>query len=262
MRASIRARSAAALASIPALLMVAGAGLADAQPAPGYDHGDGYANQGPPPPQDGQPPQDQYAPPSGGPGGYDGVPPQQGYAPPPQQGYAQPQGGYGPPPPNGYAQGGAPAGASAAYAEQWRQYNIAYGAYLAAYRNWAIQNCVNQHANNTAAGAVVGGVFGALAGAAIAGPGGAGAGAAIGGAVGVGTGAAIGASSGPVCPGGYVVRTGAPAFYYGGPVYAPPVAYAAPYRPWVWVGGRWVYRPYAYRRPYYGPRPVPAPYYR
>ena len=36
---------------------------------------------------------------------------------------------------------------------------------------------------------------------------------------------------------------GAPAFVYGGPAYG---VYAAPawYNPWLWYGGRWVYRPY------------------
>jgi hypothetical protein len=31
------------------------------------------------------------------------------------------------------------------------------------------------------------------------------------------------------------------------------VVYAAPgwYRPWVWAGGRWAYRPYPYHRYYY-----------
>ena len=129
--------------------------------------------------------------------------------------------------------------------------------------NWSIHNCVNQHSNNVAAGAVVGGIFGALVGAAVAGPYAAGAGAAWGGAVGLGTGAAVAASSGAYCPNGYVVRAGALAsFAYGGPVYAPPVAYAAPYRPWVWIGGRWVYRPYpnGYHHPY-APGPYAAPGY-
>ncbi len=255
MTARRSARTVAVLASIPALLMVAEAGAAAAQPAPAYDQGDGYAGaNGPPPPQGDQGPQDQYAPP---PGPDNGPPPPQGqYAPPPQGAYPPaPQGQYVVPP--------APAGASAEYQEQWRQYQIAYNNYLAAYRSWAIHNCVNQHSNNVAAGAVVGGIFGALVGAAVAGPYAAGAGAAWGGAVGLGTGAAIGASSGPYCPNGYVVRAGAPAFAYSAPVYAPPVAYAAPYRPWVWVGGRWVYRPYpyGYRRPY-APGPYAYPGYR
>jgi hypothetical protein len=41
-------------------------------------------------------------------------------------------------------------------------------------------------------------------------------------------------------------------------VFAPPpyVVYAAPadYNPWLWYGGRWVYRPYPYHR-YYGRYP-------
>jgi hypothetical protein len=45
-----------------------------------------------------------------------------------------------------------------------------------------------------------------------------------------------------------VLRGGAPAFYYGGPM-----LYAAPadYNPWLFYGGRWVYRPYPYHRWYY-----------
>jgi hypothetical protein len=59
------------------------------------------------------------------------------------------------------------------------------------------------------------------------------------------------------------VERGAPAFYYGadtGPYY-----YAAPgwYRPWVFYGGRWTYRPYPYHGWYYRHyRGGPRPYYR
>ncbi|HTS53497.1 MAG TPA: hypothetical protein VMH26_09515, partial [Burkholderiales bacterium] len=106
---------------------------------------------------------------------------------------------------------------------------------------WAARNCVNQ-ANNTAAGAVIGGILGAGIGAAVSRN--HASGAAIGGAIGVGTGAVAGASSSAGgCPPGYVVAAGAPAFVYGGPY----VAWAPGwYRPWVWAGGRWVYHPYRY----------------
>ena len=41
------------------------------------------------------------------------------------------------------------------------------------------------------------------------------------------------------------MRPGARAFVYGGPVYGPSVyAYPTWYNPWVFSGGRYVYRPY------------------
>ncbi len=98
---------------------------------------------------------------------------------------APPQGQYAPPPP-GYENGGQ-------YDAQSQQYDSDYGQ---RYSAWAAQYCVDQHNNNVAAGAVIGGVFGALLGAGAAGPHNAGAGALVGGALGAGTGAAIGASSG------------------------------------------------------------------
>jgi hypothetical protein len=169
---------------------------------------------------------------------YNGPPP--GY----NQGYpsdsAPPQGQYAPPPP-GYEQGGA-------YDQQAEQ---ADQAYAEQYSRWSAQNCVDRQNNNTAAGAVIGGVLGAALGAAAGGrnPG---AGAAVGGLLGAGTGAAIGSTSSPGggCPPGYVIRAGAPAFYWGGPAvvgWAP-----AWYHPWVWAGGRWVYHPY--RSWYWGHR--------
>jgi hypothetical protein len=180
-------------------------------------------------------------------GGYDnGPPPGGGYnnGPPPGGGYpsdsAPPQGQYAPPPP-GYEQGGA-------YDDQSQQ---ADQRYAAQYSQWAAQYCVDRHNNNVAAGAVIGGVLGAALGAAAGGrnPG---AGAALGGLFGAGTGAAIGSTSSPGggCPPGYVIRAGAPAFYWGGPGV---VAWApAWYHPWVWAGGRWVYHPY--RSWYWGHR--------
>ena len=164
---------------------------------------------------------------------------QQGYNQSYNQGYqsdsAPPQGQYAPPPP-GYEQGGA-------YDDQSQQYDRDYAD---RYSRWAAQYCVDQRNNNTAAGAIIGGVLGAVIGAGVAGRGDRGAGAVIGGALGAGTGAAIGASSSPGagCPPGYVVRAGAPAFYWAGP----PVVTWAPawYHPWVFVGGRWVYHPYRY----------------
>jgi hypothetical protein len=116
-------------------------------------------------------------------------------------------------------------------------------AYARAVERWAAANCVREQDNRTVAGAVIGGVLGALTGGAV----GRGGGAAVGGAVGAVAGAAVGAgSTSPGCPPGYVVRTGAPPFYY---VYhGPEWVYVAPpdYRPWIWIEGHWIYRPYPY----------------
>lgn len=158
--------------------------------------------------------------------------------PPPGGAYpsdmAPPQGQYAPPPP-GYEQGGA-------YDDQAQ---AADREYAARYSQWASQYCVDRQNNNTAAGAVIGGVLGAALGAAAGGRN-AGAGAVVGGLLGAGTGAAIGANSNPGggCPPGYVIRAGAPGFYWAGP----PVATWAPawYHPWVFVGGHWIYHPYRY----------------
>lgn len=172
-------------------------------------------------------------------------------APAAAQGYpsdvAPPQGQYAEPP-QGMDQGGD-------YDDQAQQQDEAYAD---AYSRWAAQNCVSQ-ANNTAAGALIGGILGAGIGAAVSRH--PGTGAAIGGAIGAGTGAVAGAASQGACPQGYVVAAGAPAFVYAG---GPYVAWApAWYNPWVWVGGRWVYHPYrrwywahrAYWRPGWRGRP-------
>ena len=106
---------------------------------------------------------------------------------------------------------------------------------------------------SSVAGAALGaGLSGGRAGATIAG-----------GAVGAGTGAMVGANSGAPggCPPGYVIRDGAPGFYYGGAAYDPNVMYApAWYQPWVFINGGWVYRPY--RGWYYGHRGYWRPGYR
>lgn len=166
---------------------------------------------------------------SGPPSGYSS----QG-APPSDE--APPAGQYAEPPP-GYDQSG-----DATYSDQDQQ---ADEAYTQQYSDWAARYCVSQ-ANNTAAGALIGGILGAGIGAAVSHN--AGRGALVGGAIGAGTGAVAGAATpGGPCPPGYVVAGGAPAFAYGGPYYGPAVTWApAWYRPWVWVGGRWVYHPYRY----------------
>ena len=112
---------------------------------------------------------------------------------------------------------------------------------------WAQANCVRSQ-NNTGAGAVVGGLIGALVGNSASRrrdrTGGTLAGAAIGAAGGAVVGSATSNQTSPGCPPGFVARGGAAQFSYG-----PDYVYGAPawYRPWVFVGSRWIYRPYPYR---------------
>lgn len=145
-----------------------------------------------------------------------------------------------PPPPRGWRdQGG-----ERVYQEEDDRF--AYGA-----ERWAQDNCVRSQ-NNAGVGAVVGGLIGALVGNAASGrrdrTGGTLAGAAVGAAGGAIVGGASSNATSPGCPPGYVVRRGAAGFAYGGPDFV----YAAPawYRPWVFAGNRWVYRPYPYHRFY------------
>ena len=118
---------------------------------------------------------------------------------------------------------------------------------------WARRNCVKAHAN-PAAGAVVGGILGAIIGSGLAGRHDRGAGTLAGAAIGAMGGAAIAGSAdsdatSPGCPPGYVVRDDAGPYGYEAPDYY----YAAPpwYRPWVLFGGVWLYRPYPYHDWYY-----------
>jgi hypothetical protein len=166
-------------------------------------------------------------------GGLDAVPAaaqDNGYGPPPGAGsdVGPPQGQYAEPPPG--VEGGGD------YDDATQQQDEAYAD---SYSRWAAQYCVNQ-ANNTAAGALIGGILGAGIGAAVSHN--AGRGALVGGAIGAGTGAVAGAASpSGDCPPGYVIAGGAPGFAYSGAY----VSYApAWYHPWAWVGGRWVYHPY------------------
>jgi len=158
-------------------------------------------------------PDDQYA--------SEPVPPQGEYAPPPEE-YDE----------------------NATYDPRYQQYDRAYGDYAS---SWAYENCVRHQQGNAVAGAIIGGALGAVVGSNVAGRHDRTEGAIVGGALGATAGAAIGsnAGSGAGCPPGYVLRAGAAPFAYGGPVYGPSVYYApAWYRPWVWSGGRYVYRPY------------------
>ncbi len=227
-------RLATVLASISAVAMVADAFAASAQdyqtPPPGYNQGYQQGYQGQPQPDQGY---------------------QQGYDQGPPPGYnnaVPPQGQYAPPPPGAD---------SRSYDSQTQQYDRDYAA---RYSAWAAQNCIDRRHNNAAAGAIIGGVLGALVGSAAAGRHDRGGGAVVGGVLGAGAGAAIGSSSTDPrgCPPGYVVRDGAPGFYFAGPAYGPAYWGPAWYQPWVWADGRWVYHPYRewyYRHPgYWGGR--------
>jgi hypothetical protein len=218
----------------------------------GYPPPQGY--QAPPPGYRQAPQNDGYGAPAGAPGygnvpppAYDQTRPPPGYAgnpaPPPPQGY---DGSQPPPPPPGYQ----PDPEAVRQQAQDQQ----YAAYA---QQWAQAYCVKAH-GDAGAGAVIGGIAGALLGSSVAGRGSRGAGAIIGGGVGAVGGAAIADSSGsnatsPGCPPGFVTRSGAPPFAYGG-YGGEPYVYAAPdwYRPWVYYGGAWVYRPYPYHVWYYG----------
>jgi len=167
-----------------------------------------------------------------------GIPP-----PPPPADY---DGTQPPPPPPGYS-------ADPAYAPDLSA-DRRYEAYA---EDWAANNCVKS-TGNTAGGAVIGGLFGALLGSSIAGYHNRGAGALMGGIAGAAVGSAQDNATSPGCPPGFVMRRGAPAFYYDG--WDRGYAYAAPswYHPWIFVEGRWSYRPYPYRgwySRYYGGGP-------
>jgi hypothetical protein len=183
--------------------------------------------------------------------GYNNAPPQ-GYAGAPPQSYADipPPPGYNgsqpPPPPPGYQP------SAADLAQQDRD-----ARYAADAERWSRDNCVKSQ-GNVGAGAVIGGIFGAIVGNGLSGRHDRGAGTVAGAAVGAVGGAAIASSAGsnqtsPGCPPGYVVRHNAPPYGYGSYVYDTDYYYAAPgwYQPWVFVGDAWSYRPYPYHNWYY-----------
>ncbi|THD54211.1 MAG: glycine zipper 2TM domain-containing protein [Phenylobacterium sp.] len=147
---------------------------------------------------------------------------------------APPQGQYAPPPPGYESQG-------AVYDDRAQR---ADRDYAERYSRWAQQYCVDRRDNHTAAGAIIGGILGAVIGSNVSGRHSRTGGSIIGGALGATAGAAIGANSAESaeCPPGYFIRTGAPGFAYG-----PPPPYGpAWYNPWFFEGGVWVYRPYRY----------------
>lgn len=173
------------------------------------------------------------------------APPMQGgdyRNPPPEP--AAPQGYDGrdlPPPPTDYVP---PVDADTQRAEDQQ--------YAAAAQRWAAENCVKSR-GDVGKGALVGGILGAIIGGGLGGRHNGGGAMAAGAAIGAIGGAAVASSSGgdtsPGCPQGYVLRSGASAYVYPQSDYY----YAAPswYRPWVFVDGMWVYRPYPYHDWYY-----------
>jgi len=199
-----------------------------AQAVPPMNYGDGqYGGQQDAPPPGGGDYRNPVPPADQAPQGYD-APPSEPGAP---EGYdpSRP-----PPPPQGYA---AP--------EDMAAINAADQRYAYEAQRWAAENCVKSH-GDTAAGAVVGGIFGAILGGAIGG--GHGGAVAAGAALGAVGGAAVASNSGgatsPGCPPHYVLRRDAAPYGYAPSGYY----YAAPswYVPWVFVGGAWTYRPYPY----------------
>lgn len=173
---------------------------------------------------------------------------------------APPAGQYAPPPAGAEANG-------SAYDDRAQRYDRNYADQYGA---WASRYCVDRR-SNTAAGALIGGVLGAVTGSGLAGRGDHAAGAAIGGALGATAGAAVGANTRPAaCPPGYVVSASAPIYHYE-PAYPPAVVYGPDwYDPWIWADGHWVYRPYrywywthgAYWRPGWRPGPWVYRYHR
>jgi len=124
-------------------------------------------------------------------------------------------------------------------------------AYAARAERWARDYCVKAR-DNTATGAIIGSIVGAIIGSGASGHHDRGGGTLAGAAIGAVGGAVIGSTSAnetsPGCPPGYVIRREAPEYTYSADYY-----YAAPgwYRPWVYVGREWVYRPYPYHNWYY-----------
>ncbi|MFI4973933.1 MAG: hypothetical protein ACHP84_05275 [Caulobacterales bacterium] len=178
-------------------------------------------------------------------------PPGQGHdnGPPEQDQGSQPsgQGSYNVPPPPGYQRQDAGDEESPEARQQDQRYS--YEA-----ERWAARNCVEQRQNNTAAGAVIGGILGAIIGGGLSRGYDRGSSVAAGAVIGGTAGAAIGHSANADnanCPPGYALRAGAEPFYPG-PVYGE-VLYAAPvwYDPWIWYGNHWIYRPYPYHRYWY-----------
>jgi hypothetical protein len=202
---------------------------------------------------------------------YQSLPPPQYQSPPPPQAAPAPQ-YQSPPPPQGQYASQATAAGGADY-NNWL-YQQTLRDYRARYAQWSAQtqggragppseSCGSQRSTNIAAGAIVGGVAGALLGFSLAGWAVRGAWALFGGSVGLAAGAALGSSATNAdCQRGYARGPGRE--YYGsGPGYGRAPAYASPYRGYA-PDPRYYRRPvYAnpgYADPGYGP--PPSPYYR
>lgn len=116
---------------------------------------------------------------------------------------------------------------------------------------WAAANCIADRRSNVTAGAVIGGLIGALAGSGLATRYDRAPAAVLGAGAGAAAGSTIARNASPDCPPGFVVKA-APEPFYPPPVY-PHVVYIAPpwYDPWAWYGGHWIFRPYPYHRYWY-----------
>ena len=237
---SILAAGSLVLAATPVLGTVA-----QAQPDPAYDQ----AYPGQPPAYPGQAqnyPSQNYQGQNYHGQNYQDQPQGADYRNPPPPPEPAPPAGYDgrntPPPPPGYAPS-----AQESAAQQAADARYAYAA-----EQWERANCVKAH-GDVGAGAVIGGIFGAIVGSSLGGWHDRGGATLAGAAVGAAGGAAIASASNgdtsPGCPAGYVVRRGAYAYDYAPAGYY----YAAPswYVPWVFVGGAWAFRPYPYHDYYF-----------
>jgi hypothetical protein len=149
-------------------------------------------------------------------------------------------------------------GDSGSYQDQRRAYDERYRQWEAQRDAWAHNNCVNRKTGNTFAGALFGGILGAVAGSQLGGRGERTEASVAGGALGAFTGGAIANSASGPCPEGYAVADAAPPppaappqVGYGVGYYAPPPAY---YYPAPYYYGPAYYYGYGPRvRVWYGP---------
>jgi hypothetical protein len=233
------------LAGVSSVAMVLIPAVASAQSEPA-----GYYQDEPTPAAYQAPPVSQYQ--SLPPPQYQSPPPQSAsqYPSPPAPQYPSP-----PPPRAQYAPAQAPANEADynnwLYRQAMRDYHARYAqwyAHNAASQGPAAESCNSQRNTNVAAGAIFGGVAGALLGASLAGWAARGAWALFGGSVGLTAGAMLGASATPEnCEHRYAARSRGPGYYEAGSAYGPP-AYA---RGWSEERG---YGDRGYSQPGYGDR--------
>lgn len=163
-------------------------------------------------------------------------------APPQRQASASGQDGqYSVPPPAGYR----PEGGRYAGPDRDRDDDDLFSREA---ERWAAENCIAERRGNAAAGAVIGGLIGALAGSGLADGRDRGPAAVLGAGAGAVAGSSIARNSSPDCPPGYILRRDPQPFY--APPFHPTVVYVAPawYDPWILYRGHWLYRPYPYHR--------------